>query len=73
MPLLNYTTKVPVDRTISEITKLLTKQGATKVMSDFEAGESSEKPTAMFDYSTSQKSQTMRYMITIHRLNAYWH
>ena len=39
MPLLNYTTKVPTDRTISEITKLLTKQGATKVISDFEAGE----------------------------------
>ena len=39
MPLLNYTTKVSVDRTISDITKALTKQGATKVMSDFEAGE----------------------------------
>lgn len=32
MPLLNYTTKVAVDRSVAEIMRTLTKHGATKIM-----------------------------------------
>lgn len=39
MPLLNYTTTVPVDRSLNEITKALLKAGATKMMQDYEDGE----------------------------------
>lgn len=40
MPLLNYTTKVPVATTISDITKILVKAGASSIMQDYdEQGE----------------------------------
>lgn len=36
MPLLNYTTKVPVVRSVQEIQKTLVKAGATSIMQDFD-------------------------------------
>lgn len=36
MPLLNYTTKVPVYRSIQEIQKALVKAGASSIMQDFD-------------------------------------
>ena len=36
MPLLNYTTKVPVATTISDITKILVKAGASSIMQDYD-------------------------------------
>lgn len=36
MPLLNYTTKVPVQTSLAEITKALVKAGANKIMEDYE-------------------------------------
>lgn len=42
MPLLNYTTSVPVSRTISEMTKLVARLGARQVMTSFDdAGDPS--------------------------------
>ena len=38
MPLLNYTTKVPVNRTLTEIQELLAKAGAYSVATTFGAG-----------------------------------
>lgn len=38
MPLLNYTTSVPVTRTIGHIQTLLVKAGARSIMSDYDAG-----------------------------------
>jgi len=37
MPLLNYTTSVPVSRSIQEISKALVKAGASSVMQDFDS------------------------------------
>lgn len=37
MPLLNYTTKVPVEKSVQDITKALVKAGASSVMQDFDA------------------------------------
>ena len=37
MPLLNYTTKVPVVRSIQEIQKALIKAGASSIMQDFDS------------------------------------
>ncbi len=37
MPILNYTTKVSVDRTCTEIQKALAKCGATKIVSDYDS------------------------------------
>jgi hypothetical protein len=40
MPLLNYTTKVPVAQTLTDITKALVKAGASSIMQDYdEKGE----------------------------------
>lgn len=36
MPLLNYTTKVPAEKTASEIMSLLAKKGAVQVMTEFD-------------------------------------
>jgi hypothetical protein len=36
MPILNYTTKVPVDRTVAEITSLLVRKGARSITSEYE-------------------------------------
>lgn len=36
MPLLNYTTKISVDKSVSEISKALAKVGARKVMYDYD-------------------------------------
>ncbi len=36
MPLLNYTTKVPVDKTAAEVQKLLAKAGARAVLSEYD-------------------------------------
>lgn len=36
MPILNYTTKVPVDRTVTEITRILTKAKATAILSEYD-------------------------------------
>ena len=36
MPLLNYTTKVPVSRSVQEIQKALVKAGATSIMQDYD-------------------------------------
>jgi hypothetical protein len=36
MPLLNYTTTVPVDKTISEIQKILTTNGARAILVDYD-------------------------------------
>ena len=36
MPLLNYTTQIDPDRTITEITKMLVKFGAQKIMTDYD-------------------------------------
>ena len=38
MPLKNYTTQVPVERTIAEIEKLLAKFGATDIWKQYESG-----------------------------------
>jgi hypothetical protein len=38
MPLLNYTTTVPVNRTVSQVTELLIKAGARQIMSEFAEG-----------------------------------
>lgn len=38
MPLLNYTTQIDVEKTISEIQKLLSSHGAQKIMTDYEDG-----------------------------------
>lgn len=37
MPILNYTTKVPVDRTVNEIHKILAKAGASAILSEYDA------------------------------------
>jgi len=37
MPLLNYTTSVPVSRSVQEISKALVKAGATSIMQDFDS------------------------------------
>lgn len=37
MPLLNYTTKVPVFRSVQEIQKALVKAGASSIMQDFDS------------------------------------
>lgn len=36
MPILNYTTKVPVDRTVNEIHKTLAKAGAGAILSEYD-------------------------------------
>src|SRR5690242_19564396 len=36
MPLRNYTTKVPADRSIAEISSMLAKAGAKKIMHDYD-------------------------------------
>lgn len=36
MPILNYTTKVPVDRTMSELQKILRKAGAIALLTEFD-------------------------------------
>ena len=36
MPLLNYTTKVPVEKSVQDITKALVKAGASSVMQDYD-------------------------------------
>lgn len=36
MPIKNYTTSVPVDRTIADITKILLKQSATSILTDYQ-------------------------------------
>lgn len=38
MPLLNYTTKIDVEKTIGEIQRMLGKAGAMKVMTDYDEG-----------------------------------
>jgi len=38
MALLNYTTKIDADKTIGEIQKILSKVGASKIMTDYEDG-----------------------------------
>lgn len=38
MPLLNYTTTVPVSRTVGQVTELLVKAGARSIMSDYAEG-----------------------------------
>ena len=35
MPLLNYTTKIEADRTVSEITTILGKKGATEISTTY--------------------------------------
>ena len=40
MPILNYTTKVPAERTVSEIMRLLVRRGATEIMTVY--GEDAE-------------------------------
>ncbi len=39
MPIKNYTTSVPVDRTIADITKILVRRNATSILTDYDAGE----------------------------------
>lgn len=41
MPILNYTTKVPVNRTLSEISGKLAKAGAQGILTDYQDGEAS--------------------------------
>lgn len=36
MPILNYTTKVPVDKTMADLQKILTKAGAMAVLTEFD-------------------------------------
>jgi hypothetical protein len=36
MPILNYTTEVPVDRTLAEIQRLLARQGARSILTDYD-------------------------------------
>jgi len=36
MPILNYTTKIPVEKTISEIESLLSKSGANKILKEYD-------------------------------------
>lgn len=36
MPIKNYTTSVPVERTIADITKILLKQNATSILTDYQ-------------------------------------
>jgi len=38
MKIINYTTKVPVEKTISEIERILAENKATKIMKDYEDG-----------------------------------
>lgn len=38
MPLLNYTTKIEVEKTISEIHRMLSSHGVVKIMTDYESG-----------------------------------
>lgn len=38
MPLLNYTTKIDVEKTIGEITKALSSHGASQIMTDYKDG-----------------------------------
>lgn len=38
MPLLNYTTKIDVEKTIGEITKSLSSHGASQIMTDYKEG-----------------------------------
>ena len=38
MPLLNYTTKIDVEKTIGEIQRMLGKAGAMKIMTDYDEG-----------------------------------
>ncbi len=38
MPLLNYTTEIEVEKTVGEISKLLSLHGAQKIMTDYEDG-----------------------------------
>lgn len=44
MPIMNYTTKVPADRTVAEISQLLVKKGATEIMTSF---DDDAKPVAL--------------------------
>ncbi len=39
MPILNYTTSVPVDRTMMQIQKILVKHGATNISTDYIDGQ----------------------------------
>ena len=39
MPILNYTTEVPTDRTVAEIQRTLVRAGAASVRVDYEQGE----------------------------------
>ena len=36
MPILNYTTKVPVDQTVNQIHKILAKAGASAILSEYD-------------------------------------
>lgn len=38
MPILNYTTEVPVEKTISEIEKILSEHGATDILKSYNGG-----------------------------------
>ncbi len=38
MPLLNYTTKIDVEKTIGEIQKMLSLRGASQILTDYEEG-----------------------------------
>lgn len=37
MPILNYTTKVPIEKTLSEIEKMLGQSGATKILKEYDS------------------------------------
>lgn len=70
MPVLNYTTKVPVERTINEITRILTKRGVRSVHLDYD----DQRPIALaFTVKTPAGERDFRLpcnIEAIHRLLA---
>lgn len=61
MPILNYSTEISAERTIAEITKILVRQGATKITTDYKNGMPSAV-TFCLDIATSEMTpQGRRY------------
>ena len=70
MPLLMYTTKIPAERTIAQITRLLIKSGAASILTDYDKGRivgvsfRIETPTGVMPYVLPSNIDKVHQVLT---------
>ena len=59
MPIKNYTTKIPADSTVAELSKLLARKGASEIMTSF--GDDAKPVALKWRIRSRQRAPVLQY------------